>query len=192
MKNILIMVDVQNGFVKTDYAEQTFVNVKELVNLKLFDVVIATKYWNYEGSNISRLMNWNDLRTEEEQALRPEIAEFVDHIIMKDIYSGVTPELLELLQEINDGYLPEHVWVLGFDTECCVLMTAVDLFELGVRPLIIETCCGSHDGEYYHNGGIASLEHLIGDKFIIRDKLTDKDMVDEIAEYCLSNPSREK
>lgn len=192
MKNILIMIDVQNGFVKTDCAERTFINVKELAERRLFDVVIATKYWNYKGSNISRLMNWNDLCTEEEQALRPEIAEFADHIVMKDVYSGVTPELMELLLEINDGYLPEHVWILGFDTECCVLMTAVDFFELGIRPLIIEQCCGSHDGEYYHNGGIASLEHLIGDKFIIKEELTDRETIEEIAERCLFNPGRDK
>ncbi len=192
MKNILIMVDVQNGFVKTEYAEQSFVNVRELIKRNIFDVVIATKYWNYAGSNISRLMNWNDLCTEEEQALRPEIAGFVDHVIMKDVYSSVTPELIELLIEVNDGMLPEHVWVLGFDTECCVLMTAADLFELGIRPLVIADCCGSHDGDRYHNAGLISLEHLIGDKFIINGIIENKEELDKIAEQCLANPSRDK
>ncbi|MCI8285201.1 MAG: cysteine hydrolase [Firmicutes bacterium] len=169
MKKIIILVDVQNGFVKTDYAEKSFAKIVDLLSHDLFDTVIATKYWNEPGSIISRFMDWYSLCTEEEQDLRPEIKKYVDHVVLKNTFSSMTAEMIELLKEVNDGKLPEYVFVLGFDTECCVLTTATDLFELGVRPILLAEYSGSHDGPKYHNAGLVSLEHLIGPKFIIKD-----------------------
>ena len=93
MKNIIILVDIQNGFVKTEYAEESFKRVEDLMKRELFDVVIATKYWNEEGSIICRLMDWHGLCTEEEQDLRPEIKEYVDYITEKNTFSSMTDEM---------------------------------------------------------------------------------------------------
>lgn len=185
MKNIIILVDIQNGFVKTEYAEESFKRVEDLMKRELFDVVIATKYWNEEGSIICRLMDWHGLCTEEEQDLRPEIKEYVDYITEKNTFSSMTDEMKDLLREVNGGELPEHVFVIGYDTECCVLTTATDLFEMGVRPIVLTQYCGSHDGERYHQAGITSLEHLIGPKFLIGEKLETKEDVEHIVERCM-------
>ncbi len=185
MKNIIILVDIQNGFVKTEYAEESFKRVEDLMKRELFDVVIATKYWNEEGSIICRLMDWHGLCTEEEQDLRPEIKEYVDYITEKNTFSSMTDEMKDLLMEVNGGELPEHVFVIGYDTECCVLTTATDLFEMGVRPIVLTQYCGSHDGERYHQAGITSLEHLIGPKFLIGEKFETKEDVERIVERCM-------
>ena len=166
MKDILVIVDVQKGFTK-DYTVEKIPVIEDLLSRRVFDTVIATKYWNTPDSNISRLMGWKDLCTEEEQDLVPEIEPYVDHITAKNIYSGVTPELVELLKELGGGRLPEYVFLLGFDTECCLLSTAADLFEMGVRPLVLTEYSGSHDGPKYHDAGIVAMEHLIGQNFLI-------------------------
>lgn len=181
MKNIIILVDIQNGFVKTDYAEESFRRVEDLMKRELFDVVIATQYWNEEGSNICRLMDWHGLCTQEEQELRPEIKPYVHYITRKNTFSSMTDEMKELLRKVNGGELPGHVFVIGYDTECCVLTTATDLFEMGVRPLVLTEYCGSHDGERYHRAGITSLEHLIGPKFLVGGLMkTHKDIEDAV------------
>ncbi len=167
--DILIVVDVQNGFTKK-YTVEKIPIIEDLLSRRLFDTVVATKYWNTPDSNISRLMGWKDLCTEAEQDLVPEIKPYVDHITTKNIYSGATPEMTELLKNLNGGSLPEYVFLLGFDTECCLLSTAADLFEMGVRPLVLTEYCGSHDGPRYHDAGIISLEHLIGPDFLIMDE----------------------
>lgn len=167
MKKILLMVDVQNGFVKTEYAEQSFARICDLMKRELFDVVIATKYWNQEGSPLTRFMDWHDMMTEKEQALRPEIADYVDYILEKETYSAVSADLLRLLWKVNGGSFPECVFVLGYDTECCVLTTATDLFEGGIRPVLLSDYCGSHDGAHYHEAGLLSLDHLIGPDLMI-------------------------
>ena len=72
MKDILVIVDVQKGFTK-DYTVEKIPVIEDLLSRRVFDTVIATKYWNTPDSNISRLMGWKDLCTEEEQDLVPEI-----------------------------------------------------------------------------------------------------------------------
>jgi nicotinamidase-related amidase len=185
MKNIVILVDVQNGFVNTEYAEESFKRIVRLLDRRIFDVVIATKYWNEEGSIISRFMEWDKLCTEEEQDLRAEIKPYVDYITSKNTYSSMTEEMKELLKTVNGGTFPEYVFVLGFDTECCVLSTATDLFELGIRPLVLTEYCGSHDGERYHEAGIISMEHLIGPKFLIGGEVNEAVDLNRIADICL-------
>lgn len=181
MKDILIIVDVQKGFTKKFTVEKIPV-IEDLLSRRAFDTVIATKYWNTPDSNISRLMGWKDLCTEEEQELVPEIVPYVDYVTEKNIYSGVTPELISLLKELGNGKLPEYVFLLGFDTECCLLSTAADLFEMGVRPLVLTEYCGSHDGPKYHNAGVIALEHLIGPDFLIeRDDIKCKKDIRMIA-----------
>ena len=180
MKNILLVIDVQNGFVKNPYSERVLSRIDDLLSRNLFDEVIMTRYWNEPGSILSRFMGWNDLCTEEEQALRPEIAKYVHHEIIKDIYSSMVPEMYELLKNLNDGELPEYVFVLGFDTECCVAMTAAEMFESDIRPLVLTRYCGSHDGDKYHQAGLICMEHLIGPDFLIDDNLKTKKDVETV------------
>lgn len=185
MKNIIILVDIQNGFVKTAYAEESFRRVEALMKRRIFDVVIATQYWNEEGSIICRLMDWHGLCTKEEQDLRTEIKDYVDHITRKHTFSSMTEEMKQLLRDVNGGSLPEHVFVIGYDTECCVLTTATDLFEMGIRPIVLTEYCGSHDGERYHQAGLTSLEHLIGPKFLIDEMPETKEDIERIAQECM-------
>ena len=89
----------------------------------------------------------------------------------------MTAEMYDLLRDLNDGELPDYVFVLGFDTECCVAMTATEMFESDIRPLVLTRYCGSHDGDKYHNAGLISMEHLIGPDFLIDDTIrTKKDL----------------
>ena len=85
-KDILIIVDVQKGFTKK-FTVEKIPCIEDLLSRRVFDTVIATKYWNTPDSNISRLMGWKDLCTEEEQMLVPEIVPYVDHVTEKNIYS---------------------------------------------------------------------------------------------------------
>jgi hypothetical protein len=56
-------------------------------------------------------------------------------------------------------------------------MTAAEMFESDIRPLVLTRYCGSHDGEKYHNAGLVSMEHLIGPDFLIDETVrTKKDL----------------
>ena len=161
MEKILIIVDIQRGFIRTPEAEDTLKNIDSLISTGAFDKVIATVYENYENSPISRLMGWKDLMTQQEQQLLGKAAQ-CDYAVHKNTYSAVNDQMLQVLREIGKGELPPCVYVVGVDTECCVLATATDLFELGIRPIVMSQYCGSSCGLNYHQAGLLSLVNLVG------------------------------
>ena len=74
MKSILIMVDMQKGFARYPQTVALTKKISSLLEQKLFDVVIATKFYNDKNSIYEKLFNWKRLETDEECAL-PESLE---------------------------------------------------------------------------------------------------------------------
>ena len=121
MKNILLVVDIQNGFISNEMTRAALSRIENLLQAEAFDAVIATKYRNYPGSPISRLMGWDLLTTDEEQELAGSVETYADRVVEKSHYSAVNDNLIQALTELNEGTLPEYLFVAGADTECCVL-----------------------------------------------------------------------
>ena len=93
------------------------------------------------------LLNWSGY-DDETLAFKPK-----DNAIIytKTGYSSYLPEMKEL----------EEIHICGFDTDACVYKTAMDLAEIGVRPVILKDYCFSANQEF-HNMGLKLLERNIG------------------------------
>ena len=178
MKNILLVVDVQNGFINS-YTENTKNKIVKLLESNIFDIVIATKFKNNEGSNFEKILKWNKLKNEKEQEIVKDIENYLDFIIEKYGYSGYTNNTSNLLKSINNN-LSDKVYVVGFDTDGCVLATAVDLFEDGIRPIILADYCASTGGDEYSNAGIKVLQRLIGKNNIVLNKNITKNFIENL------------
>ena len=81
-----------------------------------------------------------------------------DVIIEKHGYSACCPEVLDILR----AHDIKEVHLAGVDTDCCVLKTAVDLFEENIRPIVLTEYCASDGGVESQKAGIKVLERLIG------------------------------
>lgn len=160
MKNFLLVIDIQRGFLNENTAEVKN-KIDSLIRSNVFDCVIATVYRNYRGSPISSFMGWREMMTNEEQKLVGEASD-ADFFIYKTSYSAYSNELVNILTTENAGVMPECVFIAGVDTECCVLMTAAELFEKGIRPVVLADYCGSTGGTDSHNAGILSMQSIIG------------------------------
>ena len=57
MKKILIIVDVQNGFLNR-INKKIVDNIEDLLQLNIFDYVIATKFKNTTNSSFENILNW--------------------------------------------------------------------------------------------------------------------------------------
>ncbi len=101
--NVLILVDVQNGFIHNAENQVMVQKLGKLVQEGFFDRTIATKYVNTAGSNIIRLMGWTKLLSEEEQTIPDLIREHVDYIDEKTGYSAYTESLCQYLLRENAG-----------------------------------------------------------------------------------------
>lgn len=61
----------------------------------------------------------------------------------------------------------DTVYLCGFDTDACILKTALDLFEHNIKVFVLEDYCMSHSGYYFHNAAILMLKKMIGTKSVI-------------------------
>lgn len=151
----LLIIDVQQGFIN-DWTREIPVKVSRLQ--QDYDRVYVSRFSNPEGSMHRRLIGWPRFAPGSEDtalAFAPRAdALFID----KTVYSCVTPELLAELREAGI----ERVDLCGIATDGCVLKTAVDFFEAGVRPLVLADFCGSHGGRACHEAGLMLLRRFIG------------------------------
>lgn len=99
---ILIAVDVQNGFIKTQEHIEKANQIVALVKSGKFDKIVATKFLNYTDSMYERYFNWSDLKTSDETDLYEPLKEFVDATFKKTTYNCVNDDFIELLTELND------------------------------------------------------------------------------------------
>lgn len=178
MKNILIVVDMQNGFNRYDQTHILAKNVVELTNSGIFDKIIATRFLNREGSQYTKFLNWHRLMNSPDIDLVEGIR--ADEVVDKWVYTCVTDEFMSLLKKLNDGEVPTHIFICGADTDCCVLKTATDLFEQSVMPIVLTEYCDSNGGPESHKSGIMVMDRLIGKKSIVADKITSKEDIEKI------------
>lgn len=146
-------------------------NIEDLLKLNIFDYVIATKFKNTTNSSFENILNWSDLKTDQEQQINEKIINYVNLIVDKNVYSCVDVNFIQKLRSINNGKLPEQVYVVGLDTDCCVLTIAVNLFEYGIRPIVLTEYCNSTGGNLSHESGLICLKRLIGKKQLCNIKI---------------------
>ena len=120
----IFVVDVQNGFVSLK-TQHVVPKIKELLPSFSDGVIIATKFINRPKSPYECILNWKRLKKTQETDLYEGIEPLCNHVIEKNIYSALTNEVIELLEKYN----VTKAYIAGIDTDCCVLKTALDLFE---------------------------------------------------------------
>ena len=159
---ILVVIDVQNGFIKSQEQADKAADITELIKLELFDNVVATRFINYTDSMYEKYFNWHSLKTAEEVDLYPLLKNIVDVMFDKATYNCINGNFINLLKQLNKGYIPEKVYLCGLDTDACVLATAIGLFEHGIAPIVLKDYCFSTGGKQYHKAGLKCLERIIG------------------------------
>ncbi|MEJ2865956.1 isochorismatase family cysteine hydrolase [Actinomycetospora flava] len=164
---VLVVVDVQNGFV-TPNSDPVVAPIVELVDRwqRAGGATVFTRYLNYEGSPFERLIHWSKLQTSPETDFDPRLAPYTEksgaHRVDKTIYSLFSEEGTALVE--SQGW--SDLLICGIATESCVLKTAVDAFELGLRPWVLSDAVASHAGEFAHDAGL-----LVASRFIGRDQV---------------------
>ncbi|MDQ0418590.1 nicotinamidase-related amidase [Croceifilum oryzae] len=107
---------------------------------------------------------WYGLTTPEEQDIDQLLKPYAKHVVEKEGYTAMIPKVSEYLFQNKI----EKAYVCGMDTDCCVLITAVDLFQLGIEPVVLIDYCASNGGQESHKAAIRLLERLIGRKRFIQ------------------------
>lgn len=178
MKSILIVVDMQNGFNRFEQTHILAKKVAELTQSNIFDEIIATRFFNKEGSQYTKFINWHRLMSSPDTDLVEGIK--ADVVVDKWIYTCINDDFMVLLKKQNDGEIPKHIFLCGADTDCCVMKIATDLFEQGIMPIVLTSYCDSNGGPKSHDAGVLVMERLLGKKSLVTDVITSKNDIAKI------------
>lgn len=161
-RTLLVVVDVQNGFVRDGRSDHVVPVVTDLVARwqAAGGATLFSRYYNYPGSPWERLIGWSRMQTEHEVALVDELKPYaVDAPVLdKPIYSIFTDGGQRIL---NQGGWTDLL-LCGIATESCVSTTAVDAFERGLTPWVVSDAVASHAGDEVHRQGLMVLSRNIG------------------------------
>jgi len=167
MNNILLVIDVQNGFLRNNATRQCAQKIGNLLNSNLFNIVTATQFRNRPESPYRRFLGWSKMVSLEEQQLIPAVKENAVAVFEKFIYTCVNNDFMDSMKKLNNNKLPQQIFLCGIDTDSCVLKIAVDLFEHNIQPLILKAYCNSNGGAGSHRAGITALKRFIGENSLI-------------------------
>ena len=155
----LLVVDVQKGFLN-GYTGDIPGRMVRLMEREGHDPVLFTCFVNLPGGPYHRMLDWHACAGPPETDLAPDLEPFAaaDRVFVKPGYTGLPNELADLLRELG----AERVTIVGIDTDMCVLKVAMDVFDLGIEPVILVDCCASTAGLQAHLAGLAVLSRNIG------------------------------
>ncbi|HEX4103679.1 MAG TPA: cysteine hydrolase [Pseudonocardiaceae bacterium] len=167
-KPVLVVVDVQNGFI-TEHSQPVVPVIVDLVRRwqAAHGDVVFSRYLNYPSSPFERLIGWTKMADSPETDFVTELAPYVGPhtpVVDKYIYTLFTPEGTQLVDE--HGWT--DLYLCGIDTDSCVLKTAVDAFERNLTPWILKDACASHAGPEAHAAGLFIAGRFIGTNQIIQ------------------------
>ena len=175
MKNLLIVVDMQKGFARYEQTIKLPEKIRNLLESKSFDAVIATKFLNAPGSIYEKLFSWKRLESNEEQAFPDGYEQYFDYISEKNVYTCVNSSFIQKLCQLNEGEYPKQVFIVGADTDCCVLTIATALFENNIRPIVLTNYVDSNGGAESNAAGLLCLKRLIGSNQLVDKIITCKE-----------------
>ena len=155
----LLVVDVQRGFLNS-YTAHVPERVARLVAREGFEPVLFTRFVNIPGGPYRRFLDWHECADPPEIDLAPGIADLAapDRVYDKPGYTGISGELATRLRDLG----LDDLTIVGIDTDMCVLKCAMDVFDLGIRPIVLVDCCASTAGLQAHLAGLAVLARNIG------------------------------
>lgn len=160
MNKLLLVIDLQNDFINEN-SKDVVEKIKELIESKKYENVVFTKFINSYDSKWYKELNYKGCLTKEGQSIPIEI--FNHKVIKKEIYSSLNKELEEYIKQNK----VEEIYLCGIDTECCVLKTALDLFENNYNIYILKDYCACTHGIEKHNNALEIIARCIGKNKII-------------------------
>ena len=158
MKKLLLVIDAQNDFVN-DLTKDTLKRIEDLIKSEKFTTVAFTKFINSHNSRFYNDLDYKGCLTD--TAIAIDTGDY--KVFNKNIYTALTDEFVSYLK--NEKI--EQIYLCGFDTNACILKTAIDLFEQEYDFYLLKDYCMSSFSLEIHKEALDVLNLLIGPKRII-------------------------
>ena len=159
MSKPLLIVDLQRGFINS-FTHHIPQRVARLIETDEYAPLLFTRFINLPNGSYQQFLDWDSCSGEPETNIVPELEQFVctDCVFSKLGLCGMPDDLSSYLTE--QGI--KQIFLVGIDTDMCVLKIALDIFDLGIEPIVLTDCCASTAGLQAHLAGLAVLSRNIG------------------------------
>lgn len=168
MKNALVIIDMQIGFINNN-TKHLPDKISDFIdnNRDKFDIILATQYINHENTPCYIFDGWKDcMEGTDEIKIVSAISSKVDCVIQKDVYSCWCKDLIDKLNNLNI----DKVYFVGVNTGCCVLHSAFDAYNSLQDCAVIEDLCGSTSGYDSHKVALQVLRECITKQRVIKSE----------------------
>ena len=182
MKNILVIVDMQYGFMNenTKHLEDK-INCFIDKNKDNFELIIATQYINHDESPCYKFEGWMDcMKGTHESEVLDSIKQKADLIVSKDVYSCWN-KISDIVKGAN------KIYYVGVNTGCCVLHSVFDTYNDLQDCSVISDLCGSTSGEDSHNAALQVLRECITKERVITKEQAEEAIEEEYTRRSIKN-----
>lgn len=161
MSEPLIIVDVQSGFIN-QFTHHIPKRIVRLIQREQYEPILFTRFINIPDGPYQQFLGWHSCAEQPETNIVSELESWVkpERVFSKQGLCGLPDELISYLRQQH----VERVFLVGIDTDMCVLKIAMDFFDIGIEPIVLTDCCASTAGLQAHLAGLAVLSRNIGAK----------------------------
>lgn len=161
-KKALIVIDAQKYFLNNE-TKSIVKKIQKYLSDKSnqYEKIYFTIFRNDPSGPVWQISKWKDCTNSPDIDICDELQEFVNNknLLYKNFYSALkVPEIKKGVTENNI----KEVHLCGFDTDCCILATIYDLFDQGIKPVILEDLTYSTSYEKLHDSAIKIIKRNIG------------------------------
>ena len=166
-QDILCLVNVQNGFLN-EFTKPTILELRKFLSDYEFSKVLVVKFINQPNTLFVNELGYEKMMTPEACETIIDIKPFVSVTYLKGTFGFLNQGFLEQIKILNNGELPKHVLLAGIDLETHILAIAINLFDIGIKPILLADFTTSFEGKEIYHHGLRSFELFFGRGSILR------------------------
>ena len=180
MKNILVVMNLQNGLINTPEKTALSQKIIELSQKHIFDRVVCVKFVNRDDGVFPKYHRYYDMHKGKEIDIVDDLN--IDLVINRSVYSCVSDEFIEKVVKINDGDNLVELFLCGIGTDTSIMKSALDLFERDIKPLVLVDYCTPYDNSAITQlKGVKIMSQMIGEKCIVHKEFKSAEDLQGIA-----------
>lgn len=158
--NLLLIVDFQNEYIN-DINSKSIEELNELVNSNNYDDILFTRFINDENNPVYKTAKWYGCM--DEKSINVPIDTKNYKVLDKKTYTAYNDELIKYLKDNKI----DNIYIAGFDVDCCVFVTALNLFENNYNTYILKDYVYSCVSEELKEEIVSILGRCIGEDHIV-------------------------
>ncbi len=145
MSKVLLIVDMQKGFInKKEYLDLE-IKINDLIKKNTYNYYIFTKFINKSDSFYVNILNWKNLTNKDSQRICVTIPK--NSLIFEKFGYGLNESQIKRIKEIVSA--DNQIDICGLQTDACVYAISLQLFDNQIFPnILINYTATTNNKEY--------------------------------------------